>query len=56
VNNVCRRERDASFICRVAAVLNQQLADTLDLYTQVKQAHWNGSSTRSPGMFSSSSI
>ena len=23
------------------AVLNQQLADTLDLYTQVKQAHWN---------------
>jgi len=23
------------------ALLNQQLADTLDLYTQVKQAHWN---------------
>ena len=22
-------------------LLNQQLADTLDLYTQVKQAHWN---------------
>ena len=26
---------------RVTALLNQQLADTLDLYTQVKQAHWN---------------
>ena len=25
----------------MAALLNQQLADTLDLYTQVKQAHWN---------------
>jgi len=23
------------------ALLNQQLADTVDLYTQVKQAHWN---------------
>jgi starvation-inducible DNA-binding protein len=23
------------------ALLNQQLADTLDLYTQTKQAHWN---------------
>jgi starvation-inducible DNA-binding protein len=23
------------------AMLNQNLADTLDLYTQVKQAHWN---------------
>jgi starvation-inducible DNA-binding protein len=23
------------------ALLNQQLADTLDLFTQVKQAHWN---------------
>ena len=23
------------------ALLNQQLADALDLYTQVKQAHWN---------------
>jgi starvation-inducible DNA-binding protein len=23
------------------ALLNQQLADTLDLYTQSKQAHWN---------------
>ena len=25
----------------MTALLNQQLADTLDLYTQVKQAHWN---------------
>jgi starvation-inducible DNA-binding protein len=25
----------------MAGLLNQQLADTLDLYTQVKQAHWN---------------
>ncbi|MBU6200287.1 MAG: DNA starvation/stationary phase protection protein Dps [Xanthomonadaceae bacterium] len=25
----------------MCALLNQQLADTLDLYTQVKQAHWN---------------
>lgn len=25
----------------MADLLNQQLADTVDLYTQVKQAHWN---------------
>jgi len=25
----------------MTALLNQQLADTLDLYPQVKQAHWN---------------
>jgi starvation-inducible DNA-binding protein len=25
----------------MTALLNQQLADTLDLYTQTKQAHWN---------------
>lgn len=25
----------------VVALLNQQLADTSDLYTQTKQAHWN---------------
>ena len=25
----------------MVALLNQQLADTVDLYTQVKQAHWN---------------
>jgi len=25
----------------MVALLNRQLADTLDLYTQVKQAHWN---------------
>lgn len=26
---------------RIVGLLNQQLADTLDLFTQVKQAHWN---------------
>jgi starvation-inducible DNA-binding protein len=26
---------------RMIALLNQQLADTADLYSQVKQAHWN---------------
>jgi len=26
---------------RLVEVLNQQLADTADLYSQVKQAHWN---------------
>jgi starvation-inducible DNA-binding protein len=26
---------------KLAALLNQQLADTLDLFTQIKQAHWN---------------
>jgi starvation-inducible DNA-binding protein len=26
---------------RMIDLLNRQLADTLDLYTQVKQAHWN---------------
>lgn len=26
---------------QMAALLNQQLADTFDLYSQVKQAHWN---------------
>ncbi|MCC6312320.1 MAG: DNA starvation/stationary phase protection protein Dps [Trueperaceae bacterium] len=25
----------------LVAILNQQLADTLDLYSQIKQAHWN---------------
>lgn len=26
---------------RLIGILNQQLAETLDLYTQTKQAHWN---------------
>src|SRR5512147_1346076 len=26
---------------KAVALLNQQLADTLDLYSQTKQAHWN---------------
>ena len=25
----------------MVSLLNQQLADTFDLYSQVKQAHWN---------------
>jgi starvation-inducible DNA-binding protein len=25
----------------IIALLNQQLADTFDLYSQTKQAHWN---------------
>ena len=25
----------------LASILNQQLADTFDLYSQLKQAHWN---------------
>jgi starvation-inducible DNA-binding protein len=26
---------------KLIALLNQHLADTLDLYSQIKQAHWN---------------
>ncbi|MBL6751612.1 MAG: DNA starvation/stationary phase protection protein Dps, partial [Nevskia sp.] len=26
---------------KIVELLNQQLADTLDLFTQIKQAHWN---------------
>src|SRR5215813_12659389 len=26
---------------KAIALLNQQLADTLDLFSQIKQAHWN---------------
>ncbi len=26
---------------KIVALLNQQLADTFDLYSQIKQAHWN---------------
>ncbi|MDE0854033.1 MAG: DNA starvation/stationary phase protection protein Dps, partial [Nevskia sp.] len=26
---------------KVIALLNQQLADTFDLFSQIKQAHWN---------------
>jgi starvation-inducible DNA-binding protein len=31
---------------RMIAALNQQLAQTLDLYTQTKQAHWNVKGTQ----------
>ena len=36
-----RIEIDAKLRESMIALLNRQLADTLDLYTQVKQAHWN---------------
>src|SRR5262250_3062154 len=32
---------DAETREQVIALLNQQLADTFDLYSQTKQAHWN---------------
>src|SRR5262249_59487315 len=32
---------DAETREQVVALLNQQLADTFDLYSQTKQAHWN---------------
>jgi starvation-inducible DNA-binding protein len=32
---------DSETRAQVIALLNQQLADTLDLYSQTKQAHWN---------------
>jgi len=39
--NSTRNDLDARLRERMIGLLNQQLADTLDLYTQVKQAHWN---------------
>ena len=32
---------DAETREQMIALLNQQLADTFDLYSQTKQAHWN---------------
>lgn len=32
---------DSETRAQIIALLNQQLADTLDLYSQTKQAHWN---------------
>ena len=32
---------DAETRAQLVALLNQQLADTFDLYSQTKQAHWN---------------
>jgi len=34
-------DMDSKTCTQVIAILNQQLADTFDLYTQTKQAHWN---------------
>ena len=35
-NNLAQNVRE-----KAIALLNQQLADTLDLFSQIKQAHWN---------------
>ena len=32
---------DSETRAQVIVLLNQQLADTFDLYSQTKQAHWN---------------
>jgi starvation-inducible DNA-binding protein len=34
-------EIDSETRAQITALLNQQLADTFDLYSQTKQAHWN---------------
>lgn len=36
-----RNDLPANVRARMIALLNQQLADTSDLYSQTKQAHWN---------------
>lgn len=36
-----RNDLPAATRDKLIGLLNQQLADTLDLYTQIKQAHWN---------------
>jgi starvation-inducible DNA-binding protein len=36
-----RIDMDSQSRAKLVALLNQQLADTLDLYSQTKQAHWN---------------
>ena len=41
VRTSTRNDLDTRMRERMIGLLNQQLADTLDLYTQVKQAHWN---------------
>ena len=39
--NPTRNDMPAELRQKAITVLNQQLADTLDLYSQTKQAHWN---------------
>jgi len=39
--NVTRNNLDAATRSSMVVLLNQQLADTSDLFSQVKQAHWN---------------
>jgi len=41
VRTTTRNDLDARLRERMIGLLNPQLADTMDLYTQVKQAHWN---------------
>jgi starvation-inducible DNA-binding protein len=36
-----RNDLDREVRGKIIALLNQQLADTFDLYSQTKQAHWN---------------
>ncbi len=36
-----RHDLPAAVRSRMIALLNQQLADTFDLMSQTKQAHWN---------------
>jgi starvation-inducible DNA-binding protein len=39
--NPTRNDLDLTIRKQMVTLLNQQLADTADLFTQVKQAHWN---------------
>jgi starvation-inducible DNA-binding protein len=39
--NTTRNDLDAATRSSMVDLLNQQLADTSDLFSQVKQAHWN---------------
>jgi len=39
--NATRNDLKGKLRDSMTALLNRQLIDTLDLYTQVKQAHWN---------------
>ena len=41
VANPTRNDLAAAVRVKMVDLLNQQLADTADLYSQVKQAHWN---------------
>src|SRR5262245_50132121 len=36
-----RNDLSADVRAKIVPLLNQQLADSFDLYSQIKQAHWN---------------